>query len=819
MIDQDNFELLKQITGASDERIRAVLQKHSNLDVAVSALLDDQNDVPSSNNDFIGPLPGPLTEDDQWKRGRGVLNAYGGNRNNSPVQIDVTKASPQSSTVGLAGSSFVDHPEAEKANWALVPTSQAAPVVYGPHPNPAGPYVQAQGGQDDDLSAAISASLQTSMLDASSSAAFEELSLAQRIRLNPDIPVSLRSRNPHMMHVALLTHALYHVPQVRQAFKGIVPGPLTASKEIACFWKVMARLEMGTQSDVVLDEFLPKDVRYQLDENNSSLKEAKESTETLYTQFAQVTLSLPAPFFPGLFYSKIWYPPAFGSGPSLWSSDTTSYSVETNTRADLPVIPITANVNSSDNSLLTYLHDLTWTRKLEQAGEVLVFSVTHEDGPVSSSSTKVENTGIGSSATGKSSSAGPKATTGPAQKHLLKFPAQLYVDPFLLETREITTVQRGTRSAMESGIRLSETRLSGLGGGSNTTPLKNLRASIKYFEELALDDGDEQRKQRKNLSLEMLKQTLLKIEAEIERLKEDIKSTRESMMHVYDVTGLQKHPYTLRAVLMWDGVFGRTHHYSYVKAQNGKWYKSVESTVTEVEESAVLSDPTGLHMGAGPFMLLYSKDVPETVDTIQDEPKSETQDTPEEPKMEDDQEKPPLVDTRRTYSSVAEEYVQWHPHVRNAVRGWNAQFRTQLEDAGVIDLDGKIRQESSSEQDALFIPEDPLARMHFEETEDAMDYDSDARDIEEVVMDTTASLASWGIPTDTPVSQEANISGWGPQGKDSGSWDNVTKEEGWNPIDEDPGWDAVTKEGWKPSGENKPIEVQVTRDVESTFED
>jgi hypothetical protein len=33
---------------------------------------------------------------------------------------------------------------------------------------------------------------------------------------------------------------------------------------------------------------------------------------------------------------------------------------------------------------------------------------------------------------------------------------------------------------------------------------------------------------------------------------------------------------------MWDGVYGRTHVYSYVKAKDGNWYKIVDSSVTEV---------------------------------------------------------------------------------------------------------------------------------------------------------------------------------------------------------------------------------------------
>lgn len=358
--------------------------------------------------------------------------------------------------------------ETEKSKWALVPTSQpSATAVYGPQPDPAGPYAATQRQQDDELSMAISASLQTSMLDANSSAAFVELSLDKRIRLNPDIPVTLRSRNPHMMHVALLAHAMYHVPQVRKAFSGILPSVHTTSKEITSFWKMMARLEMGTQSDVVMDEFLPKDVRYSTE--GGMLKEVKESMEALYAQFAQVALSLPPPFTSSLLYSKIWYPPSLGSGPTFWSSGSIPYSTETNTQAHLPIIPITANVNSSDNSLVSYLHELTWTRKLDRAADVLVFQVTHEDGPATTTSRLATFPGFGSTSTDATStktSTTSKASAGPTEKHLLQFPALLYIDPFLLKTREITALQRGTRMAMETTIRQSEARLNGLGGGS-----------------------------------------------------------------------------------------------------------------------------------------------------------------------------------------------------------------------------------------------------------------------------------------------------------------------------------------------------------------
>lgn len=78
---------------------------------------------------------------------------------------------------------------------------------------------------------------------------------------------------------------------------------------------------------------------------------------------------------------------------------------------------------------------------------------------------------------------------------------------------------------------------------------------------------------------------------------------------------------------MSDGIPGRDHTYVYLHGYDGKWYKSLDAVVTEVRllswpgggsrtqsfrqvpEETVLNDTTGLHMGAGPYMLIYSKAV------------------------------------------------------------------------------------------------------------------------------------------------------------------------------------------------------------------
>jgi hypothetical protein len=80
-------------------------------------------------------------------------------------------------------------------------------------------------------------------------------------------------------------------------------------------------------------------------------------------------------------------------------------------------------------------------------------------------------------------------------------------------------------------------------------------------------------------------------------------------------------------VFIHDGIFGRKHLYSYVE-DKGKWWKTFGNTVTEVikhstfsivyfsdvyasycqvSEDTVFTDPCGLHLGAGPYLLIYSK--------------------------------------------------------------------------------------------------------------------------------------------------------------------------------------------------------------------
>jgi len=90
---------------------------------------------------------------------------------------------------------------------------------------------------------------------------------------------------------------------------------------------------------------------------------------------------------------------------------------------------------------------------------------------------------------------------------------------------------------------------------------------------------------------------------------------------------LSEFQYDLRVVFIHDGLYGRKHLYSYVH-DKGQWWKIADSLIEQVSvsrkqstaatdshhqdnqqvtEDIVLNDTSGLHLGAGPYLLLYSR--------------------------------------------------------------------------------------------------------------------------------------------------------------------------------------------------------------------
>ncbi|KAK0469256.1 uncharacterized protein EV420DRAFT_1493348 [Desarmillaria tabescens] len=190
----------------------------------------------------------------------------------------------------------------------------------------------------------------------------------------------------------------------------------------------------------------------------------------------------------------------------------------------------------------------------------------------------------------------------------LTFPKTIYMDQFLNESTEFAHQKQQEVRDMQDAVRKLWHRKQALTRFNNKDTLKDLRTTLYYYEEVAqAKDDDPERRAQIDAMASKLRNSIGAIEKELEVI--DVESTRllEESQRVLDCPELKNHPYDLRAVLMHDGLPGRKHVYLYTQDAGGIWWKTVDTVVTEVPEEDVLRDSTGMLLGAGPYMLLYSR--------------------------------------------------------------------------------------------------------------------------------------------------------------------------------------------------------------------
>ncbi|KAG8690561.1 hypothetical protein FRC11_010748 [Ceratobasidium sp. 423] len=157
------------------------------------------------------------------------------------------------------------------------------------------------------------------------------------------------------------------------------------------------------------------------------------------------------------------------------------------------------------------------------------------------------------------------------------FPTRLWFDRWVIDKREfVVNTIKAREKDIEEQVKGMETENLKLKKCEGRDTLADLRACIRHFEYTATDGGDPKRKARNEITLQKLKTILKDIEDK------------------------------LAAVVIHDGLLGRAHIFSYVR-HNGKWWKVVDGDVTEASEETVLGDSSGVHLGSGAFITLYSK--------------------------------------------------------------------------------------------------------------------------------------------------------------------------------------------------------------------
>lgn len=189
-----------------------------------------------------------------------------------------------------------------------------------------------------------------------------------------------------------------------------------------------------------------------------------------------------------------------------------------------------------------------------------------------------------------------------------KLEAQFWVDRYLLQKRFKIAELREEISRIEGEADVSLARRNQLSQAGNKDLLTTLKATIDYlstptqFPTPALIEREAKKKQM----LPQFQESLKRLEAELLSLDEKAKNALAAAKAVFDIDEMrQVGPHELCSVVVSDGFSGREHMWTYIKTDDGRWFKVLDQSVTEVSLETVLSDPAGLHMNSGHIFAMY----------------------------------------------------------------------------------------------------------------------------------------------------------------------------------------------------------------------
>ncbi|TFY68606.1 hypothetical protein EVJ58_g910 [Rhodofomes roseus] len=575
--EQEDVEMLMGLMGnaVSAEVAFKVLRKHKgDMDKAASALIE--GDVGETSSAMDTPL--------SWAGGSAVQGPR------TPPLIDLT-ADDEDKELSRAlqasledtGTQFGPSNRAPDPNWAVVPSNVATSGV---------------DPQDESLSRAIAASLE----DAPSLDYYEESPLEERLRKDKR-PVALRPTSSPMAYAGLLLQSLYYVPHLRHAIarwshiyaqnnsqceegeNAAMYGPdllMWSMGEI--FTNMELALLSELNSDHVIQAFSP-------DPWGSPIEHPGDPTFAFYSCIAR-TVELSVQDEPPADSAPQWPSRLFHFRYGVSTENLSN--VPFDDKCDLSVVKVDVRGTEDANDLITCLSSElnlrgaatspTKQRVIFKPSEIVAFQLVRENMLPS------YETSIGAR----------------TERTTFKYPKHVYLDQFLAQNLELGNRLGEKQQRLIKEIEELTAKKLTLTRHKDRDTLLDLRASLHYYENVAEDDGDATRKDTIQEMALKLRKTLTRIENELQSIDASITKLKDKAANLFNRPELQQHRYDLRVVLVHDGLYGRKHLYSYVK-EKGMWWKTQDYIVTEVPEETVLNDIVGLHLGAGPYFLIYSR--------------------------------------------------------------------------------------------------------------------------------------------------------------------------------------------------------------------
>ncbi|KAG2366383.1 hypothetical protein BDR07DRAFT_1328292 [Suillus spraguei] len=553
--ESNNIELLITLMGGSvdHEVARRVLRKFDgDVEKAASAMLegdrgeDTQSSLWTSHSQMEinqpRPLPPPAV------------------RPNSPINIDLTGDDDQNDELSRALKASLETASQESpmfgpserppdANWAMVPSNVG----------------QSQNNiAADDLDRAIQASFD----QADTGDEYQPLPLDQQWR-KEGWPVTLRPTKHTMVYAALVLHALFYVPQIRERVANWRPALPEGATEAEppnngpelLMWKLVetfTNMDLAKLVDLdaheVLEGFKPEPWSNPAQPPGELSQRAQRIMQFQYGNSG------------------------FDDEPGELLQDASIVRVEAFGRSETNDLVGRLSAQLSNNK------DDIKRQVIFESSEVIAFHLA-------------------------------RSGTVTGERKPFKYPKHVYLDQFLKENVELAERKRVQQRDLHAEIQKLVLHNKSLTHFNDKDTLTDLRSSIYYYENVADAKGDDERARVTKIMANKLKSILAQVEKEIKVLDVNIAKMRDQAATLLDCPELQCARYDLRAVLVHDGLYGRKHLYSYVQ-EKGAWWRIEDTSISKVSEGNVLEDSVGLHLGAGPYLLLYSRALPEGAKTL-----------------------------------------------------------------------------------------------------------------------------------------------------------------------------------------------------------
>ncbi|WWC68303.1 uncharacterized protein I206_102227 [Kwoniella pini CBS 10737] len=440
--------------------------------------------------------------------------------------------------------------------------------------------------EDEDMDRAIQESLMTASFHSAS--AIKDNNKPQPTERLQGAPLVLYSESGHSTYAANFFQAMYAVPQLREAVAGALASSLASeqSQKAKIVSQIYDTCQTSTSSFIEVDE---------------QLREFRDGREP-----NQLPPNLPGVELHNLFVHELTNIILSQVGNSPTPEDWQALSrvdpeqlFKTLVDREPPqrssfVTFMRSNTISPD--IYSHLAQVLWatdssSQSLVDLGDILTVMLEWSAG---------------------------------AKREIWKLEQRVVLDRFMKTNASYAAQKRAHQSVMAGNARRTQEKIDRLTTHENNDYQKSISALIEHLGNTPQTEDNLQNESRIEMRdkleqiLKVLKQQVTDLKVELE---ENSHAASSSLFETDD-PAYNQHVYILRGILFHDGALvGGDHLYSYIRGEDGRWWKVQEYDIESIEWEAIVSDKTGLWMDGGAYMLVYSREgerpVPPTPETTQ----------------------------------------------------------------------------------------------------------------------------------------------------------------------------------------------------------